>query len=74
MQQHLFCALIFCYPMPTLIWILLGFLRRDDWLRQPGLPHRVVPLWLDGLTAQAQGQVVLPQVPSSAQEKGPIVT
>ena len=51
----------------------LGFLRRDDWVWQPGLPHWVVPLWLYGFTAQAQGQVVLPQVPAATQEEGPIV-
>ena len=50
-----------------------GVLRGDDWLRQPGLSHRVVPLWLHGPEPQAEGEVVLPQVPAHVQEKGPVV-
>ena len=41
---------------------LPGFLRRDDWLRQPRLPDRVVPLRLHRADGQAEGQVVLLQV------------
>ena len=46
-----------------------GLLRRDDRLWQLRLPDRVVPLWLHGTHQQTQGQVVLPQVPTSVQEK-----
>jgi hypothetical protein len=46
-----------------------GVLRRDDWLRQPRLPHRVVPLWLHEPGRKAQGQVVLPQVLAALQEE-----
>ena len=42
-------------------------------MRQPGLSHRVVPLWVHGPQPQAQGEVVLPQVPPHVQEKGPVV-
>ena len=50
-----------------------SFLRRDDWLRQPGLSHRVVPLRLHGPDPQAEGQVVLPQVSAHVQEEGQVV-
>ena len=50
-------------PLPA------GVLRRDDWLRQPRLPHRVVPLWVHEPGGQAQGQVVLPQVFAAIQEE-----
>ena len=48
--------------MATSLNSLPGFLRRDDWLRQPRLPDRVVPLRLHRADGQAEGQVVLLQV------------
>ena len=48
--------------MATSLNYLPGFLRRDDWLRQPRLPDRVVPLRLHRADGQAEGQVVLLQV------------
>ena len=56
------------------LWLIAGVLWWDDWVRQPGLSHRVVPLWVHGPQPQAQGQVVLPQVSAHVQEKGPVVT
>ena len=38
-------------------------------MRQPRLPHRVVPLWVHEPRGKAQGQVVLPQVSAYVQEK-----
>ena len=38
-------------------------------MRQPRLPHRVVPLWVYEPRGKAQGQVVLPQVSANVQEK-----
>lgn len=39
-----------------------GVIRRDDWLRQRPVSHRVVPLCLCRADDKAQGQVVLSQV------------
>ena len=55
--------------MATSLNSLPGFLRRDDWLRQPRLPDRVVPLRLHRADGQAEGQVVLLQVHPTLQEE-----
>jgi hypothetical protein len=40
-----------------------GVLRRDDCLREHRLPNRMVPFRVRGADDEAQGQVVLPQLP-----------
>ena len=55
--------------MATSLNSLPGFLRRDDWLRQPRLPDRVVPLRLHRADREAEGQVVLFKMCSAFQEE-----
>ena len=68
-----YLTLCFILHFHSLNFSIAGFLRRDDWLRQPGLSYRVVPLRLHGPDPQAEGQVVLPQVSAHVQEEGQVV-
>ena len=49
-----------------------GVLRRNDWVWQQWLSHRVVPFRLSGHHHQTQGQVVLPPLCSIVQEEAMI--
>ena len=57
------------FPSQIITLLRTGILRGDDRVRQRGLSHRVVPLWMHESDHEAQGEVVLPQVHHAVQEE-----